>query len=93
MEIGALVDVNTLALAYGDDTLLLASNDWQMQKFVNSCADYAVQWKLSFNPLKLSCYSNKPVDYEFILNGGCIPKAEGFIYLEKSLDRKIFFKR
>ncbi len=74
MEIGALVgDVNTSALSYCDDILLVASNEGQMQMLVNCCADYAEQWKVSFNPLKSSCYSIKPVDYELTLNGGCIP--------------------
>jgi len=48
--------------------------------FSHCCADYAKLWKLSFNPLKSSCYPIKPVDYEFILNGGSIPKSERFIY-------------
>ncbi len=82
MIIGALLgDVNASAIAYCDDILLLASNEGQMQRLINCCADYAKLWKLSFNPLKSSCYSIKSADYEFILNGGSIPKSEGFIYL------------
>jgi len=41
-----------------------------LHRLINCCAKL---WKLSFNPLKSSCYSIKPVDYEFILNGGNIP--------------------
>jgi len=74
-------DVNASVIAYCDDILLLASNEGQMQRLINCCADFAKLWKLSFNPLKSSCYSIKPVDYEFILNGGSIHKSEGFIYL------------
>ena len=55
LEIGALVgEVNTSDLAYCDDILLLASNEGQMQRLVDCCAEYAVRWKLSFNPLKSS---------------------------------------
>jgi len=82
MEIGGLLNgVNTSALAYCDDILLLASNEGHMQRLVDCCAKYAEKWKLSFNPLKSSCYSIKATKHDFILNGDCVPRTEGFVYL------------
>jgi hypothetical protein len=82
MEIGGLLNgVNTSALAYCDGILLLASNEGHMQRLVDCCAKYAEKWKLSFNPLKSSCYSIKATKHDFILNGDCVPRTEGFVYL------------
>ncbi len=42
MEIGGLLNgVNTSALAYCDDILLLVSNEGHMQKLIDCCAEYA----------------------------------------------------
>ena len=58
LNVGALVgSVNTSALAYCDDILLLAPNERHMQRLIDACAQYAEAWKLSFNSLKSSCYS------------------------------------
>jgi len=82
LNVGALVgSVNTSALAYCDDILLISPVEAHMQKLLQCCEVYADRWKLSFNPSKSSCYSVMPVDYDFILYGNCIPKSKGFVYL------------
>jgi len=79
-----------LIFAYCDDILLLASNEGHMQKHVDWCAKYAEKWKLSFNPLKSSCYSIKAIKHDFILNGDCVPRTEDFVYLGFSVDTEEF---
>jgi len=82
LNVGALVgSVNTSALAYCDDILLISPVEAHMQKLLHCCEVYADRWKLSFNPTKSSCYSVVPVDYDFVLYGDRIPKSEGFVYL------------
>ena len=46
--------------------------------------------KLSFNPLKSSCYSINSVDYEFLMNGSCVLKSEGFFYLGLPVGKEAF---
>ncbi len=86
LNVGALVgSVNTSALAYCDDILLVSPVEVHMQKLLHCCEVYADRWKLSFNPTKSSCYSVVPVDYDSMLYGDRIPKSEGFIYLGLSI--------
>jgi len=82
LNVGALVGgVNTSALAYCDDILLISPVEAHMQKLIQCCEVYADRWKLSFNTTKSSSYSMVPVEYNFMLNGERIPKSQGFVYL------------
>jgi len=82
LNVSALVGgVNTSALAYCDDILLISPVEAHMQKLIQCCEIYAYRWKLSFNTTKSSSYSMVPVGYNFMLNGDCIPKSQGFFYL------------
>ncbi len=76
-NVGALVGgVNTSALAYCDDILLIPPVEAHMQKLIQCCEVYADRWKLSFNTTKSSSYSMVPVEYNFTLNGERIPKSQ-----------------
>ncbi len=88
---GALVGgVNTSALAYCDDILLISPVEAHMQKLIQCCEVYADRWKLSFNTTKSSSYSMVPVGYNFMLNGECIPKSQAFVYLGLPIGGVVF---
>ncbi len=54
LNVGALMDgVNTSALAYCDDIMLISPVEAHMQKLIQFCEVYANRWKLSFNTTKL----------------------------------------
>lgn len=82
MKIGAKVgSFNMSAIAYCDDILLISSNEGHMQLLLDKCAEYSVDWKLSFNPSKSSLYSLLKSNFKFKLSGKPISRVDGFIYL------------
>ena len=82
MNIGATIGyVNTSTVAYCDDVVVLSPLEHHMQMLLDGCSEYAVDWKLSFNPDKSDSYSLKGSDRTFVLGGKPIPSSSGFIYL------------
>ena len=81
LGVGALLGkLNTSALAYCDDFILLSSSVCDMQKLLSCCLSYAVDWKLAFNPNKSVSYS---LGRSACLHLGAtpIPQTDGFVYL------------
>ena len=73
--------INTSAIAYCDDIILMAALSSHMQLLLDNCLEYANDWKLSFNPDKSHSYSLKPGGISLTLDGGLIPRTDGFVYL------------
>jgi len=50
--------VFTGALLYADDIALLACSCFGLQKLINVCITYGIQWDISFNPVKsqIACF-------------------------------------
>ena len=59
------------ALLYADDIALLACSCFDLQKLINVCIAYGIQWDISFNPVKsqIACFGGKSPDCEIVYIG------------------------
>jgi hypothetical protein len=85
MRAGAKVgDLNLSAIAYCDDMILLSPNVSGLQQLLNVCQEYASKWKLEFNAKKsifMNFGRNTGLNVNVKINGDCIPRENGCIYL------------
>ena len=83
LNVGAQIGgINLSTVGYCDDLALLSPLASHMQLLLNNVAQYAVKWKMEFNPQKSSVYSvNLKFAPIFYLGQYIIPKCESFIYL------------
>ena len=60
------------ALLYADDIALLACSCLGLQKLINVCIDYGLQWDICFNPSKsqIMCFGGRHPDKELLYIGG-----------------------
>jgi len=60
--------VFTGALLYADDIALLACSCLGLQKLINVCTTYGLQWDIRFNPAKsqIACFGGKCPDHDFV---------------------------
>jgi hypothetical protein len=95
MEIGAKVGTfNVSIIAYCDDLLLMSSNENHMNKLLECCHRYAINWKMEFNASKSISYSIKQTNFiDFKLGDSVIPKSDGFIYLGLPIGDDIFVEK
>jgi len=63
--------VFTGALLYADDIALLACSCLGLQKLINVCTDYGLQWDICFNPTKsqIICFGGRHPERELIYIG------------------------
>ena len=60
--------VFTGALLYADDIALLACSCLGLQKLINVCTTYGLQWDIRFNPAKsqIACFGGKCPDHDLV---------------------------
>ena len=69
-------------MAYCDDILLLSPTVAHMKRLLQSSQEYAVDWKIEFNPSKSLALSNRGgIKPEFHINSSIILLEKNFLYL------------
>ena len=83
--LGARVrEINTCIVGYCDDLILLSPLESHLHALLLLCERYATKWRIKFNPRKsiIYCTNVKLLkDACFVISGGQLPVAEGFVYL------------
>jgi len=74
---------NVSVVSYCDDILLLGCTTTQLDILLDNCQEYAMDWKMEFNPKKsvymeIGKYKNKNI---IKMSGIRIPEVSDFIYL------------
>jgi hypothetical protein len=93
LGIGAKIgNHNVSIVAYCDDILLISPTVCHMNRLVDACYHFSVNWKMEFNPTKslLTCFGNKTNNFNVSMNGQKIPYGKNFIYLGLPIGDKNF---
>ena len=74
---------NVSVVSYCDDILLLGCTTTQLEILLNNCQEYAMDWKMEFNPRKsvymeIGKYKNKNI---IKMSDIIIPEVSDFVYL------------
>ena len=85
-------NVRVGSLFWADDIVLIADNEHDLQKMLNLAADFANNWKLSFNHTKSNVLIigkriNK--DYLWHLGNNCIKEVDTYKYLGVTFNRNL----
>ena len=94
LNIGAKVgELNVCVIAYCDDLILLSPIKSHLRKLLSVCDEFAIKWKLQFNPLKSLIYctdNNRLQESNFLIGGGNLKPVTDFEYLGLPIGNKTY---
>ena len=74
----------TGTILYADDIALLACSCLSLQKLIDICVRYGIEWDIRFNPLKtqIACFGGKPPNHDtIVINGQLLSWYDRIKYL------------
>ncbi len=94
LNVGAkLGNINVSIIAYCDDIILLSPSRGHLQKLVDTCENFAENWKMKFNSEKSLYYTNNvTIDRNNYLSmdNKYLNRVEGFIHLGLPIGHKSY---
>ena len=91
-NIGSDNKLNMSIIVYADDIILSSPVDSQLQKLLDICDQYSIDWRIKFNALKSNIveFGKQFFDYSTFTKGNkTIPKTDIFTYLGVTINNSL----